>query len=85
MVLRIPKKINIFEIGSLEEYDRVGAGGGAQGLYCIASLHVHIDIVTEFEKYLHNNRSLANNSLKIFFLNILNVKKDGKGFSICLL
>ena len=33
------KKVNIFEIGSLEVYYR---GGVAQGLHCIASLHVYI-------------------------------------------
>ena len=32
------KKVNIFEIGSLEVYDR--GGGVAHGLHCIASLHV---------------------------------------------
>ena len=36
------KKVNIFEIGSLEVYDR--GGGVAQGLHCIASLHVYIYI-----------------------------------------
>ena len=34
----ISQKVNIFEIGSLEVYDR--GGGGAQVLHCIASLHV---------------------------------------------
>ena len=38
IVLRIPKKVNIFEIGSLEVYDR--GEGVTQGLHSIASLHV---------------------------------------------